>query len=234
MSKNKVVAIIIARGGSKRIPGKNIKPFLGKPIISYSIEAAIKTKCFDAVMVSTEDKKIADIARRYGATVPFMRSAGTSGDYSTTFDVIEEVLSEYNRRGTEFNYGCCIYPAAPFVTAEKLTKAFNLLIESNADSLIPVTKFNYPILRSLKIENNVLRMNWPEHTNTRSQDLPPAYHDCGQFYFFKSGSILKKKNLFTDFTIPLEIPESEAQDIDNEEDWKLAEIKYSLLYSLPK
>lgn len=230
MSKQKAVAIITARGGSKRIPRKNIKLFLGKPIIAYSIEASLNSGCFDEVMVSTDDAEIANIAREHGAAVPFKRSLETSDDHSTTYDVIEEVLNEYKGRGVYFDYGCCIYPTAPFVTSEKLSRAFDLLVSSGADSLIPVTRFSYPILRSLKIENGLLMLNWPEHINTRSQDLPLAFHDCGQFYFFRSIPILKKKKLFTDCTIPMEIPESEVQDIDNEEDWKLAEIKYSFLH----
>ena len=229
MNEKKVVAIITARGGSKRIPKKNIKSFLGKPIISYSIEAARNSKCFDEVMVSTDSDEIAAIAEQYGAVIPFMRSEKTSDDYSTTFEVIEEVLKEYNKNGVDYYYGCCIYPTAPFVTPEKLDKAFKLLVESKADSLVPITKFSYPIFRSFKIEKDMLKMNWPEYLNSRSQDLPPAYHDCGQFYFFKTESILKKKKLFTDFTIPFEILETEVQDIDNEVDWKLAEIKYSFL-----
>ncbi len=225
------IAIITARGGSKRIPKKNIKPFLDKPIIAYSIEAAINAGCFDQVMVSTDDDEIARIAKQYGAVVPFMRSPKTSDDHATTIEVFEEVILEYQKRNTFFSYACCIYPTAPFITPEKLAKAFDLLIESGADSLIPVTKFSFPILRSLKIENNLLQMNWPEHMHTRSQDLPPSYHDCGQFYFLRCEPLLQKKMLFTDFTVPMEIPESEVQDIDNEEDWKLAEIKYSFLES---
>lgn len=224
------VAIIIARGGSKRIPRKNIKPFLGKPIIDYSIIAAQNAGCFDEIMVSTDDTEIAETAKNAGAVVPFMRSVATSDDFSTTADVIMEVLAQYKAVGKTFDYCCCIYPTAPFVTSEKLKQAFDKLVESGADSVFPVTRFGYPILRSLKInEEGLVQMNWPEYLNSRSQDLPAAYHDAGQFYFLNTEGFLNKKKLFTDFSVPIVVPESEVQDIDNEEDWKIAEIKYTFL-----
>lgn len=225
----KTVAIITARGGSKRIPRKNIKPFAGKPIIAYSIEAALKAGIFDEVMVSTDDEEIAAVARQYGASVPFMRSAGTSDDYATTADVINEVVSAYRQNGEEFTYACCIYPTAPFVTAEKLQNAFRLLTRSGADSVLPITKFSFPIWRSFKKEGDLVSYNWPENALKRSQDLPPAYHDCGQFYFLHLSAFLTLSTLVTDNTIGLEVPESEVQDIDNEEDWKIAEIKFGFL-----
>lgn len=223
------LAIITARGGSKRIPRKNIKPFLGKPIIEYPIIAALKASCFTEVMVSTDDEEIADIASRCGASIPFMRSHDTSNDYAVTAAVIEEVLNEYKKIGKHFDYCCCIYPTAPFVTGNKLKKAYDLLDESGAKSVVPVVRFGFPILRSFKIEDGFVKMNWPEHMNTRSQDLPTSYHDCGQFYFLKTESFLLEKKLFTDCTVPIEMPETEVQDIDTEEDWKIAEIKYSFL-----
>lgn len=229
---NKCLAVITARGGSKRIPRKNIKDFLGSPIIKYSIDAALGTGCFDEVMVSTDDKEIAEVALSYGAKVPFFRSEATSEDYSTTADVIEEVLLEYKKRGQEFDYCCCIYPTAPFVSSRKLLHGYNLLKDSGADSVIPVVRFSYPIQRALKIENGKLEMVWPENMNVRSQDLMPAYHDCGQFYWFRVDRFFKQKRLFTEYTIPLEVPESEVQDIDNEEDWKVAELKYKTLENL--
>jgi len=223
------VAIITARGGSKRIPFKNIKPFYGKPIIAYSIEAAINSGIFDEVMVSTDDLKIAGIAKNYGAILPFMRSKQTSDDHSTTSDVLNEVLRAYDEEGKKFMYACCIYPTAPFVTYDKLKAAFQLLKDFKADSVVPVTKFSFPIWRSFKMEGNKISYNWPEFAPKRSQDLPPAFHDCGQFYFFKCDEFLKTGKLVTDNTIGLEVPESEVQDIDNEEDWKIAEMKYDLL-----
>ena len=223
------LAIITARGGSKRIPRKNIKLFLGKPIIQYSIEAAINSDCFDEVMVSTDDQVIADLSMSLGAKVPFKRSEKTSNDFATTVDVIKEVLDSYEARNQHFDTFCCIYPTAPFVTAEKLKDAISILEKSGADSVLPVTAFSFPILRSLKIENEKVSFNWPEYMNTRSQDLVPSYHDSGQFYLMKIDKFKEKGKLFTDFTCPIIMPESEVQDIDNEEDWKVAEIKYSFL-----
>ncbi len=228
------LAIITARGGSKRIPRKNIKNFLGKPIIQYSIAAALGAGCFDEVMVSTEDKSIAEIALEAGAKIPFLRSVETANDYATTAEVIKEVLHDYKKQGRLFQYCCCLYPTAPFVTAEKLRAAYNKLKESGSDSVIPVVSFGFPILRSFKIENGFIKMNWPEYMSVRSQDLAPAYHDCGQFYFFKVDVFLKTGKLFTDFSIPMETPESEVQDIDNLEDWKMAEIKYTFLLEREK
>ncbi|WP_448528258.1 pseudaminic acid cytidylyltransferase [Raineya sp.] len=225
------IAIITARGGSKRIPRKNIKDFLGKPIIAYSIEASLQSGIFQEVMVSTDDTEIAEVAQKYGAKVPFLRSAKNSDDFATTADVLTEVLENYAQLGQNFQYACCLYPTAPFVTAEKLQKAFQLLTESNADSVVPVATFSYPIWRSLKIENGKLQMNFPENLNKRSQDLPPAYHDVGQFYFFQVAKFLSTKRLFSDFSVPLHISELEMQDIDNETDWKLAELKYNLTTS---
>jgi pseudaminic acid cytidylyltransferase len=224
------IAIITARGGSKRIPRKNIKDFLGKPIIAYSIEASLQSGIFQEVMVSTDDTEIAEVAQKYGAKVPFLRSAKNSDDFATTADVLTEVLENYAQLGQNFQYACCLYPTAPFVTAEKLQKAFQLLTESNADSVVPVATFSYPIWRSLKIENGKLQMNFPENLNKRSQDLPPAYHDVGQFYFFQVAKFLSTKRLFSDFSVPLHISELEMQDIDNETDWKLAELKYQIFY----
>jgi N-acylneuraminate cytidylyltransferase len=223
------VAIITARGGSKRIPRKNIKEFLHKPIIAYSIAAALDARCFDEVMVSTDDREIADVARLCGAKIPFFRSAATSNDYATTADVLVEVLNEYLARDEEFAYACCIYPTAPFVTAEKLKRGHDLLRSTGADSAVPVVRFGYPIQRALKIEEGCLKMIWPEHQNSRSQDLMPAYHDCGQFYWIRTQSFLLQKRLFAEHTVPIEVPESEVQDIDTDEDWKIAEMKYRIL-----
>ena len=228
-TSDKCLAIITARGGSKRIPRKNIRSFLGKPIINYSIESALGASCFDEVMVSTDDQEIADVAIKAGAKVPFFRSVDNSNDFATTADVINEVLQGYKAIGKTFEYCCCIYPTAPFITAEKLQKAYQIMEITGADSVVPIVTFGFPILRSFRIEDGRLQMNWPDHMNSRSQDLPPAYHDCGQFYFLKVSVFELTKKLFNDFTVPLVMPESEVQDIDNEEDWKVAEIKYSIL-----
>lgn len=226
----KTVAIITARGGSKRIPRKNIKDFLGKPILAYSIQAAISSRCFDEVMVSTDDEEIANLAEQLGAVIPFRRNPKTADDHSTTAEVIAEVLEMYKTHGKEFTFACCIYATAPFVTAETLQKAFAVLKEKDSDSLIPVTEFSFPILRCFKMDDDSrISFTWPEYALTRSQDLPAFYHDCGQFYFIKVNRFLKTKKLVTKNTASIILPNTEVQDIDNEEDWKLAEMKYSFL-----
>lgn len=230
--KYKSIAIIPARGGSKRIPRKNIKPFCGYPIIKYSIDAAIKAGCFDEVIVSTDDSEIAEVAESYGAKVPFMRSEVNSNDFATTADVLKEVILEYKNRGKYFEYLCCIYPTAPFVSSDKLREGIELLKQTGADSVLPVTRYSYPIQRSLKIENDRAVMLWPENYLRRSQDLMPTYHDSGQFYCMRSNSLLDQMKLFAEHTVPIILPESEVQDIDNEEDWKIAEIKYKMFNNL--
>lgn len=224
------IAIITARGGSKRIPKKNIKDFCGKPIIAYSIEAALKSNVFDVVMVSTDSEEIAQIAREYGAEVPFLRSAKTSDDFATTEDVIKEVVDEYEKRSMSFDYISCIYPTAPFITAERLNEAMTKLVESGAESINPVVEYSFPPARSTMItEDGKLKFRWPENTYKRSQDLEPWYHDAGQFYIYKKEAILGKTRLEWD-EIPMVLSELEVQDIDNETDWKLAEMKYSLVH----
>lgn len=222
----KTIAIITARGGSKRIPKKNIKEFYGKPIIVYSIEAARNSGVFDAVMVSTDSEEIAIIAQKYGANVPFLRSEKTSNDFATTADVLNEVLEEYEKNGDTFEYVCCIYPTAPFVTAEKLEKAVEMLEHSGADSLIPVVQFSFPPQRGIVIADGKVQYVNPEYANVRSQDLQPIYHDCGQFYMCKVDAFKKYKALITPNTIPFIMPDEEVQDIDNLSDWLLAEAKY--------
>ncbi|MCR5847803.1 MAG: pseudaminic acid cytidylyltransferase [Lachnospiraceae bacterium] len=220
------IAIITARGGSKRIPRKNIKDFLGKPIMAYSIEAAISSGIFDEVMVSTDDEEIAEIAKKYGAKVPFFRSEAASGDFATTNDVLLEVIDEYEKRGEFFDYGVCIYPTAPFVTPEKIKDATEKLIEKNGDSLIPVVSFSYPPKRALVIRDEKLVFEYPEFMDSRSQDLESEYHDVGQFYCFNINAFKKNKKLMLGNIIPYVVDEMEVQDIDNESDWKIAEIKY--------
>lgn len=225
-----VLAIIPARGGSKRIPRKNIKDFLGKPIIAYSIEAATKSQCFDEVMVSTDDEEIATIAKQYGAGVPFIRNQKTSDDHAMLADVIEEVILQYAKFGKRCEYVCCLLATAPFIAASRLQEGFELLKKYGADTVLPVCRFSYPIQRSLKINNNSqIEMFWPENYNVRSQDLEPAYHDVGQFYWIKVSSFLEQKKLFANKTIPLILPESEVQDIDTLEDWEMAELKFNMM-----
>tara|TARA_B110000027_G_C16122557_1_gene304308 strand:- start:19004 stop:19696 length:693 start_codon:yes stop_codon:yes gene_type:complete len=229
--KNKKLAIITARGGSKRIPRKNIKLFNGFPIIKYSIEAALKSNVFDEVMVSTDDEEIAEIAIKYGASVPFFRSQKNSDDHSGTAEVIEEVILDYKNKNMLFDYVCCIYPTAPFVTADIIKEAMSKLISFSADCVLPVVRYSYPVQRSLKIVNGSVLMNWPENYSARSQDLSPFFHDCGQFYCLNVKSLLEQKKLFAKKTIPIEISELEMQDIDNDVDWKLAELKYKLIHN---
>lgn len=225
----KRLAIITARGGSKRIPRKNIKPFLGKPILAYSIEAALDSGLFDEVMVSTEDEEIAEIAKKYGAKVPFYRSEKTAGDFATTNDVLLEVLEEYKKLGREFDEACCIYPTAPFVTSGKLKKAMEEFAASDADTLIPVVAFSYPPKRSLVIREGRLVFQYPEFMDSRSQDLEAEYHDIGQFYLFRTEAFKRNKKLMIGNILPFVVDEMEVQDIDNESDWKIAEIKYQAM-----
>ena len=220
------IAIITARGGSKRIPRKNIKEFCGKPIIAYSIEAAIKSQMFETVMVSTDSEEIADIAKIYGADVPFMRSEETSNDYADTTDVLNEVITEYRIRGQEFDSFCCIYPTAPFVTAEKLRESFKLLQDPYIYNVIPMAPFSFPPQRGMIKEGKYIKPAYPEHINKRSQDLDEILHDCGQFYWCKTKEFMDNPDFLANHTVPFVVPETEVQDIDNISDWELAEMKY--------
>jgi len=225
----KNLCIIPARGGSKRIPRKNIKPFMGKPIMAYSIEAALKSGLFDEVMVSTDDYDFAEVARQYGASVPFMRSAATANDYATTEDVLIEVLDEYKKQGKEFDNICCLYSTAPFVTAERLKEAYQKMIDENVDAVFTVVAYSYPIQRCLHIVDGKISMKWPEFLTARSQDLETIYHDAGQFYFGRVSQLRIEKDLWMKNTVPLILPETEVQDLDTLTDWQLAEMKYNLL-----
>lgn len=220
------IAIITARGGSKRIPGKNIKEFLGKPILYYSIKAALQSGVFDEIMVSTDDAQIARIAKEAGANVPFFRSVETANDYATTSDVLKEVLNTYKEKGQEFESACCIYPTAPFVTGDKLRVAMEKLTTEKADCVMPVVRFSFPPQRSLVIRDGGLRYRWPENKSVRTQDLEPFYHDCGQFYCFAVESFYRTGQVISGRVLPIEVPETEVQDIDEPSDWEMAEIKY--------
>ena len=219
----KNIAIIPARGGSKRIPRKNIKPFMGKPIIAYSIEAALQSGLFDEVMVSTDDEEIAEIACGYGAKVPFMRSAETSNDYAGTADVILEVLEMYKERGREFDTVCCIYSTAPFVTPERLREAYGKM-NSEIDSVFTCVAYSYHNV------DGKIRMVSPEYKNARSQDLEPIYHDAGQFYFSRTAPFVESRTFWGKNTAGLVLSELEVQDLDTLTDWTLAEMKYELLH----
>ncbi len=225
----KRLAVITARGGSKRIPKKNIREFCGRPIIGYSIQAAKDAGVFDMVMVSTDSEEIAGIAKKEGAEVPFLRSEATSGDFATTSDVILEVLLEYEKKGEFFDEVCCIYPTAPFVTGEKLKEAVAILEDKKFDSVMPVTPFSFPPLRGMVMDGDKISYKWEKYEDYRSQDLETIYHDCGQFYVLDVEIFKQTKKLVTKNTGAIEISEMEMQDIDNEIDWKLAELKYELL-----
>lgn len=223
------IAIIPARGGSKRIPRKNIRDFLGKPIIADSIETALESGLFEEVMVSTDDEEIAEVAKKYGAKVPFMRSEENADDYASTVDVLVEVLQEYQQQGKYFENGCCVYPTAPLLKPSFLKSGYEKLINEDFSTVFPVVEFSYPIQRSLKLsEKGKLEMNWPRYLDSRSQDLSKAYHDAGQFYWFNVEGLLKEKKLFGNNSGALVLPSTSVQDIDTEEDWKLAEMKAKL------
>ena len=222
------VCIITARGGSKRIPGKNIKDFLGKPIIAYSIEAAIGSGVFDEVMVSTDSDEIAEIAEKYGAVVPFRRSSENANDFAVTRDVCKEVIESYRAIGKDFDIFACVYPTAPFLTSKKLKEAVETLERSDANSLVPVVQFSFPPQRGVVIRDGLMEFAHPEYAQTRSQDLETVYHDCGQFYVERTEAFLKEFTLVTSRTVPFVLPEEEVQDIDNYSDWAIAEMKYKL------
>ena len=221
------IAIITARGGSKRIPKKNIREFCGRPIIEYSIRAALESKLFDEVMVSTDNEEIAEISKQCGASVPFFRSAQNSNDYAITADVIKEVIIEYEKLGKRFDTLCCIYPTAPFVTAKKLSDAYNEMKKNNADSAMTVVRYGFPPQRAVVIRNGKIEFQYPEYYKTRSQDLEPIYHDCGQFYFCNVDAFKKYNTMITPNCVPFVVSEEEVQDIDNISDWNIAEMKYN-------
>lgn len=224
------LAVITARGGSKRIPKKNIKDFCGKPIIAYSIEAALKSGLFSEVMVSTDSEEIAEIAKRYGASVPFFRSEKNSSDYSTTADVLLEVIDQYNQIGKQFDIVVCIYPTAPFVTADKLNASIKILEETNKAEVIPVVRFSYPPQRGYVInKQGNINMENEKYRNVRSQDLEAIYHDAGQFYCLNTEEFLKNNGVIKNNIAPFIVSEMEVQDIDNIDDWNVAELKYELM-----
>ena len=224
------IAIIPARGGSKRIPRKNIRDFRGKPIIAYSIEAALDANCFDAVLVSTDDEEIASIGKRYGASVPFLRSDENSNDQAGLTEVALEVLERYERDICAVEKFCLILPTAPFVTGTRILEGFRALEESGMDAAVPVVRFSYPPQRGFSIDAaGRARMLYPQYYNSRSQDLEPIFHDCGQFYWIKKVALLRERRFFPERTFAIELMESEVQDIDTDEDWLMAELKFELL-----
>ncbi len=228
--EQKRIAIIPARGGSKRIPRKNIKDFLGKPILAYSVEVALESRLFETVMVSTDDPEIAEFGKKYGASIPFLRSAENANDTAGTAAALLEVIENYLNRGETFSYGCCLYATAPFITPEKLRRAYQKVKEGGFDTVFTATQFSYPIQRALRqTDTGRVEMIWPENQSKRSQDLEPTYHDAGQLYWFRPEALKREKRLFTENSGILEVPQTEVQDIDEPEDWQIAEMKYQFL-----
>jgi pseudaminic acid cytidylyltransferase len=227
---DKIVAIIPARGDSKRIPKKNIKSFAGKPIIAYSIKAALSTGLFDRVIVSTDSQEIAQVAKNWGAEVPFVRPAELADDYTGTAKVILHALERIDEDNENVCTLCCIYPTAPLIQPEAIQKGYELLKTHGLTSVYSVTTFPAPIYRALKItETGKLKMIWPENLDTRSQDLPEAYHDAGQFYWADAKKYRKAKRFQTDKTMPVVIPRYLVHDIDTPEDWDTAEKLYFII-----
>jgi len=230
MKDKRIVAIIPARAGSKRIPNKNIKLFYGEPVISYSIKAALKTNLFNRIIVSTDSKEIAAVAESCGAEVPFMRPPELADDFTGTASVLVDALNWLTEDGSPADYFCCIYATAPFVQPEYIIKGFSLLKKTNAAVAFSVTTYPYPIFRALKKdEDGYIKMLWPEYKNSRSNDLAEAYHDAGQFYWGNTKKFIKEKTLFASKAVPIVIPRYLVQDIDTEEDWKAAEKMYRVI-----
>ena len=222
------IAIIPARGGSKRIPRKNIKDFLGKPIIAYSIEIAIASNLFDKIIVSTDDDEIAQVAKKYGAEVPFIRPKELADDFTGTNDVVKHTLHWFLDQGIHVNYICCIYATVPFLKSQYLKEGFEKLQNSDKLFAFSVTSFASPIQRAIKIEDNSISMFYPKHLTTRSQDLEESYHDAGQFYWGKVEAFLNDENLFSQKSFPVVLPRELVQDIDTMEDWNKAELMYKI------
>jgi len=227
------LAVIPARGGSKRIPRKNIKEFCGKPIIAWSIEAVLASKCFDRVIVSTDDEEIAAVAREWGAEVPFMRPEELADDYTGTIPVIRHAIEWFIRNETEPDMVCCIYPTAPFVNAGDISRGLDTLLSTGSDYVISITTFSYPIQRAVKItREGRLEMFHPEKFTTRSQDLEEAYHDAGQFYWGLGEAWRNERPLFSHMSAPFFLPRHRVQDIDTPEDWKRAELMFQIIHRL--
>lgn len=224
------ICIIPARGGSKRIPRKNIKEFCGKPMISYSIEAAIKSGCFDKVIVSTDDTEIAEVARVYGAEVPFIRPEDLSNDYAGTIPVIQHAINWLIGQDDEPELICCLYATAPFVTADAIKQGLQQLEDASAAYAFSATSYAFPIQRAFKIKPSLgVEMFEPEQFNTRSQDLEEAYHDAGQFYWGTTDAWLTEKVIFGPESTPVILPRHRVQDIDTPEDWQRAELLFKAM-----
>lgn len=225
------LAVIPARGGSKRLPGKNVRLFHGRPIMAYSIECALRAGCFDEVMVSTDDETIARVALECGARVPFRRSEVTADDYSTTDDVVAEVLDAYERMGERFDVIACLYATAPLMRAEHLLTGVRSVQSGECDAAFAMVRYSYPVQRALVVRDGFTVMQHPEHALSRSQDLEPVYHDAGQFYVASVQAFREYGGFWGPRTRGIELSELEVQDVDSATDWALAELKYTLLHA---
>lgn len=227
----KNLAIIPARGGSKRIPHKNIRIFYGKPIIQYSIDAAFQSGLFDEVMVSTDDPEIAAVAKKLGASVPFFRSPEAAGDNATLAAVMIDVMDSYEKIGKRFDHFCCLLATAPFITVERLKEAYDKMIEGKFDSVVPFIHYSVPIQQAFKVnsETKKVEMFFDDQYGIRTQDFVPSYYDAGQFYWMRPESVKAKQRISCDNTAAIILSELEAHDIDTEDDWNIAEQKYSYL-----
>ena len=225
------LAVIPARGGSKRIPRKNIKEFHGQPMIAWSIQAALNSGCIDEVWVSTDDDEIAAIAQSYGAKIPFIRPANLADDFATTADVMQHAVQAYQTQYQQLpNYVCCLYATAPFVQQQDLLKGFELIQTKSLNYVFSATSYPFPIQRAIKLDTDgAVNMFSPEHFNTRSQDLEEAWHDAGQFYWGRSEAWLSKARIFSPQSSTVALPRFRVQDIDTSEDWQRAELMAQLL-----
>jgi pseudaminic acid cytidylyltransferase len=224
------LAVIPARGGSKRIPRKNIKPFAGKPMIVWSIDAALESGCFDRIVVSTDDEEIAAIASKAGADVPFIRPSDLSDDYTGTIPVVAHAISWMQENALAAETVCCIYATAPFVRAEDIRRGRSILEEGGADYAFSVTSFPFPIQRAIRVKTEGrVEMFWPEHFASRSQDLEEAFHDAGQFYWGRAEAWLAGRPLFSPQAAAVVLPRHRVQDIDTPEDWQRAEFMFTAL-----
>ena len=227
-----IIAVIPARGGSKRLPRKNIRSFCGRPVIAYSIDAARESRLFDRIIVSTDDDEVAAVATELGAEVPFRRPAELADDFTPTIPVIRHAVQQLSTPQTKVTHACCIYATAPFVASASLQQAFALLQDdAQLDFAFPITTFPFPIFRSLKQTNHRVEMFFPQHEKTRSQDLPEAWHDVGQFYWGTAQAWQTCDGIFSARTAGIPIPRYRVQDIDTEEDWRRAELMYQMLAS---
>ncbi len=227
---NNTVAVIPARGGSKRIPRKNIRPFAGKPIICHSIEAALQSNLFDRVIVSTDDEEIAEVSRSFGAEIPFMRPSALADDFTTTNDVVKHCLQWLQESQYPVKHACCIYATAPFVRRKYLQKGYELLLSSGKSFAFSVTTFPFPVQRALRItEQGTIEAIYPENNLARSQDLEEVYHDAGQFYWGKTAAFLGNEVIYSQASVPVILPRHLVQDIDTPEDWQRAELMFNVL-----